>query len=445
MELVRKIAAVVFLQVTLIIASFLVIMYFESQTVLTGNTVNVAGKNRLLTSEVQNELNRVLFHGTAEGVAVFEVLDRLEENIHFLKRGGSMSGIEIPPLSPRFDDSWGDVAGMFEQYRDAASALLASGENVSATDMERFEQVGARLIALSDILTERLGHDVEDLSAQLMALQAILGTVNVVIHVLLVVFIWTTFRIHMEKRVRMEKFSTIGEFAAMMAHDMRNPLGTIRNSLGMIQKGDMPQNSVDAEMHRINRSIRRMSHQIEGVLNYVRAVPLVLEPVPVLDVLDRSLDAVTVPPNIELRLPEGRDGHGGGMTVVMCDAEKLEFVFVNLLLNAVQAIGDSPGHIEIRLHDAGPGKEGAVTLEFENSGSRITQDDMARVFDPLFTTKMQGTGLGLTSCRNIIERHNGSITASSDNDRVTFTIRLPKDRGADDGRHGEQEADTGRR
>ncbi len=108
-------------------------MYFESQTVLTGNTVNVAGKNRLLTSEVQNELNRVLFHCTAEDAAVFEALDRLEENIHFLKRGGSMSDIEIPPLSPMFDDSWADVAGMFGQYRNAASALLTSGENVSSS------------------------------------------------------------------------------------------------------------------------------------------------------------------------------------------------------------------------------------------------------------------------------------------------------------------------
>jgi len=217
------------------------------------------------------------------------------------------------------------VADAFGRYEESAAALLASGDGLSAADVEEFERIGDELIALSDALTEELGHDVEELSAQLILLQAALGTVNVAIHVLMVAFLWRIFGAHTARMVRAEKFSTIGELAAVMAHDMRNPLGTIRNSVRIIQDGRVPRAVADGELRRINRSIRRMSHQIDGVLNYARTAPLALEPVRVSEVLGRALETVDVPPNVELSLP------GDGGPTVRCDAEKIEFVFANLL------------------------------------------------------------------------------------------------------------------
>lgn len=91
-------------------------MYFGSQTVLTGNAVNVAGKNRLLASAVQNEMSRVLFYGTAEVGEIPESLDRFGENIRFLSHGGSVSGVDIPLLSPLFEGSGGDMSDAFGRY-----------------------------------------------------------------------------------------------------------------------------------------------------------------------------------------------------------------------------------------------------------------------------------------------------------------------------------------
>ena len=130
--------------------------------------------------------------------------------------------------------------------------------------------------------------------------------------------------------------------------------------------------------------------------------------------LNYSLDLVEVPKNVKVVLPKND-------AIIECDSEKLEIVFTNLILNAVQAIGvDDESTITIRLTE----KHVDVKLEFENSGPPIPDDQMSEIFKPLFTTKLKGTGLGLSSCKNIVEQHKGTITVTSN--PVTFTIRLPK-------------------
>lgn len=408
MELRYKIVTLVLLQITLIMTSFLVIIHFESQTELSGNLVNVAGKNRLLTSLVQTEIHHA-FHDSPDRDRVRGALAMLEENIRHLKSGGEYHGIEIMPIPERFDSDWQAIVQKFEQY--AASVRTVASGSAALEDLEAAERVGAELIALSDTLTGDLGRDVSDLSSYLITLQAVLGGANVVMHILMIYIMWRIIRRHTERQIKSEKFAAVGELASLIAHDMRNPLGAMRNSAALIQ-GSSQDGVIARETERINRSIKRMSHQIEGVLNYVRNPPLVLEPYSVRAILEQSLDAVTIPDTIRLGLPDND-------ATILCDSEKLEFVFSNIILNAVQAIRDDPGSITVRIYDL----DDSVEITFENSGPGITRDDLQRIFEPLFTTRMQGTGLGLTSCRNIIERHGGTITASSG--PVTFTIHLP--------------------
>ena len=414
MKFTHKIIILVSLQIFLIIASFFIIVYFESQTNLTGNIVNVAGKNRVLTSMVQIELYHKVIDPSTPDDAILNTLGNLEENIYFLKTGGSLDNIVILPLPSRFDDDWNGIEAQFKQYK-ADVSVLASRENITLQDIDTADLEGDSLVVLFDILTEKLGHDVENLSSHLILLQIALGIINVVAHIFMIMFIWRIFNMYAAERIKAEKFAIIGRFASIIAHDMRNPLGIIRNSVTLIQGGDTSE-AVNKETERINRAIKRMSHQIEGVLNYVRTVPLVLESAPIRDILEQAVESITVPDNIKLNLPEND-------IIIYCDAEKLEFVFANLILNAVQIINDSPGCIDVRLKNSPD--DDMLTLKFENSGPPIPQKNMFSLFDPLFTTKMQGTGLGLTSCQNIIERHNGTITCS--NHPVTFTIRLPKD------------------
>jgi len=213
---------------------------------------------------------------------------------------------------------------------------------------------------------------------------------------------------------RSEKISAIGQLASNIAHDLRNPLGIIRNSAERIRRqaggGGM---QVDGELDRINRAIARMSHQIEGVLNYVRTTPVIAEECGVAPMLRYALDSVDVPSGIEVSLP-------GGDAVIECDREKIEITFANLLLNAVQAIGEGGGTIDVRM-EAG---EDSVAIEFENSGPPIPEGSLGRIFEPLYTTKLKGTGLGLSGCRNIVEQHGGTIRARPD--PVVFSVVLPR-------------------
>ena len=100
---------------------------------------------------------------------------------------------------------------------------------------------------------------------------------------------------------------------------------------------------------------------------------------------------------------------------------KLTKVFINwiLRLNSIQAMYEG-GTIEIKIDE----KDNMIILEFTDSGEGIPDGDLKKVFEPLFTTKQKGTGLGLASCKNIIEQHQGKISVK--NDPTTFTIKLPK-------------------
>ena len=236
------------------------------------------------------------------------------------------------------------------------------------------------------------------------------GIINVASHIFMIYLILIIFHKNAEK----EKLATIGQLSSNIAHDVRNPLGAIRNSSKRIETQNKNQNQViNDEVARINRSVKRMSHQVEGVLNYIRIVPLVLTTKSIKEMLDYSLDMVEIPKNIKINLPEND-------VIVECDSEKLETVFTNLILNAVQAINTDDGIISIRLTY----KQADLKLEFENSGPLIPDDKLSEIFNPLFTTKLKGTGLGLSSCKNIIEQHKGTINVSSN--PVIFTISLPK-------------------
>jgi signal transduction histidine kinase len=125
------------------------------------------------------------------------------------------------------------------------------------------------------------------------------------------------------------------------------------------------------------------------------------------------MDGIVIPTKIKINIQEN-DAR------VSVDEGKLEIVFSNLIRNSIEAIGDNIGSIEIKIHDG----DKQVTTYIVDSGTGIMEDDINVVFEPLFTTKQTGTGLGLVSCKNIIEQHGGKITVK--NNPTTFTIILPK-------------------
>lgn len=217
-----------------------------------------------------------------------------------------------------------------------------------------------------------------------------------------------------EEKIKSERLTIVGNLSSNIAHDLRNPLGAIRNSTQRIELQNGEKNSIiTEEINRINRSIKRMSHQVEGVLNYVRQTPLSVRNTAVSDILNATIETLDIPENIQINSPKNNIS-------IECDLEKISIVFENIILNAIQAIGQNKGNISISLSE----KDNFVSIDFTNDGPTIPDEILSEIFEPLFTSKLKGTGLGLSSCKSMIEQHKGTLTASTN--PVTFTIRIPK-------------------
>lgn len=209
------------------------------------------------------------------------------------------------------------------------------------------------------------------------------------------------------------RYSVIGEMGASMAHDIRNPLHVIKNNLDVLKhKRSFDEDGVN-RFKIIDSAIYRIDHQINDVLDFLKEVPLEKTVHKFSTVLENSIQDIILPENIKISKPE-KD------LSIYCNARSFEAVLANIILNAIQAIGSSTGEIKISLTDS----EKATNIKIQDSGPGIKPENLSHIFEPLYTTKQEGTGLGLATCKKIIEKHNGSVGVSIN--PTTFTIMLPK-------------------
>ncbi|MCV0373464.1 MAG: HAMP domain-containing histidine kinase [Nitrosarchaeum sp.] len=219
-----------------------------------------------------------------------------------------------------------------------------------------------------------------------------------------------------EELLKSERLSAIGELSGRLAHDLRNPLSVIKMAVDLIKQypahTKISDDVVTKRIDLIEKSIQRISHQIDDVLGYVRKSPLELASISIKDTLLNAIDKIDVPSNVKIILSD-KDAH------IPCDAIKMDAVFINIITNSIQAMDDGGTiAIDISSHDD------YVMIEFTDTGSGIPEDQIDKIFEPLFTTKQKGTGLGLSICKNIVEQHGGQISVR--NNPTTFVITLPK-------------------
>lgn len=215
---------------------------------------------------------------------------------------------------------------------------------------------------------------------------------------------------------KIKRLATIGELSSRIAHDMNNPLSVIKNTINImkLQNPNLDEKTI-SNLARINRAVLRMSHQIDEVLDYVRPKPLQLDNNSMSEILDSTMDKLVIPDKVRVTLPQ-KDA------TVICDAEKMEVVFANLITNAIQAMNNE-GNIDITISEL----TDHVVIEVADTGPGIPDDVLPKIFDPLFTTRQIGTGLGLVSCKSIVEKHEGTIEVKTEVGKgTTFIIRLPK-------------------
>ena len=225
------------------------------------------------------------------------------------------------------------------------------------------------------------------------------------------------------EELQMKRLSVIGELTARIAHDMRNPLSVLKNTVEMLilkREGKMDEHE-NSQWTRVNRAIDRMQHQIEDVLDYLRNTPITKKEHSLSQIVSDSMDRIHVPEIITIHPPLAP-------ITINCDSEKLEVVFVNLFMNAIQAIGGKEGKITVTGKEISENGD-FVLIEVTDNGPGIPPEIIPRIFDPLFTTRQVGTGLGLPSCKNIVEKHGGTISVSSIVGKETkFSIKLPKNK-----------------
>jgi signal transduction histidine kinase len=217
-----------------------------------------------------------------------------------------------------------------------------------------------------------------------------------------------------QRLIQAERLSAIGELASRLAHDLRNPLSVVKGTAQLIKITNKNLDEVTLKrIELIEKSIFRMTHQIDGVLDYVKGTPIVKkDPSSLNETIISALQTLMIPTNVTINFPKDD-------IIVICDSQKMQIVFSNIILNAIQAIGENKGTINIRAKK----KQNAVEIKIEDSGPGIASNVYDKIFDPLVTTKQEGTGLGLASCKSIIEQHRGTISAT--NKPTTFTMTLP--------------------
>lgn len=215
-----------------------------------------------------------------------------------------------------------------------------------------------------------------------------------------------------EKLLKNEKLVTIGELSARLAHDIRNPLSIIQVSLENLKLMAEGKDIDKKHFDRVERAISRISHQIEDVLSFIRKEPMRFEKSHISEIIADALDSINLPDNIYFEISKNDfEFH--------CDKKRLPVALTNLILNSIQAISGK-GTIKIDCEE----NDGDIVITIEDSGKGIPTNMIEDIFEPLFTTKQQGTGLGLASVKSIIQGHGGTISVTSP--PTVFTIIMPK-------------------
>jgi len=406
-----KVSIIILCQIGIIIGSFLTLAFFESQTALLGNSINVAGKNRYLSSDFVNEVKDHTFLKNPNANPINK-LNALEKNINLLKNGGMLNEIEIPKLEMEFQEDLDKVQVNFIKLK--SEYLIFTDEeknNLTYSDIANLELEENLFIQSSNNLVGALGNHVKELSERLIILQLLLLILNVAVHIELIVIIISIYKNEFKKNQKIEKLATIGELSARLSHDMRNPLSNLNMCLKLIDEKNTDE-WVRKKIEIMNRSIIRLSHQIDNVLDFVRTKEPVLSTWNLNSILQESIDQIDVPDTMKISLPEQN-------LLIECDKEQFEILFLNLVKNSSESI-EGKGYIKIESKETS--KE--ITIQIQDSGSGIPEQYLKQIFDPLVTFKNRGTGLGLASCQNIVKSHGGTISVK--NNPTTFTIIIPK-------------------
>ncbi|MFE8605729.1 ATP-binding protein [Archangium violaceum] len=225
--------------------------------------------------------------------------------------------------------------------------------------------------------------------------------------------------------VQRERFSALGDLSAIVAHEVRNPLGVIFNAVASLRRLLKAEGDAAMLLDILSEESDRLNRMVGDLLDYTRPRETILQPEDVPQVLQDALDfASTQHQGSSLRVTLAVEVAEDVPRVPM-DRRLIRQALVNVLVNAIQAMPQG-GVVQVRARREAHGIKDVLRIDVADQGCGIPTELVHRVFEPFFTTKAQGTGLGLAVVKRNVEVHHGELALESKPGRgTTFTFRLP--------------------
>jgi PAS domain S-box-containing protein len=228
-----------------------------------------------------------------------------------------------------------------------------------------------------------------------------------------------------EQLVRQERLATLGHLASGLAHELRNPLGAIKNAVYLLTMIlESPEDDIQTALEVLNLEVDTAKIIVNNLLDFSSLSLPVFQYIDVNRTVRQALERAPLPPALETALRLSDD-----LPLIMVDPRQINQALDCLLLNAVQAMtapareGDTCGRLSIVTRAV---ENTWIEIEVRDTGVGIPPENVERIFEPLFTTRARGLGLGLAAVRKIVDAHNGRISVESQvRQGTTFTLHLP--------------------
>lgn len=221
--------------------------------------------------------------------------------------------------------------------------------------------------------------------------------------------------------VQSEKLATIGKFSTAVAHEINNPLMGIRNALSVLLSESVEDGKKKQYRDLMEQSFGRIETTVRNLLGFARKEEFRMERTDINALVQQSL--ILCEPRIKKGHVQLKTYFAPSLSFVSADPGLLQRVLLNLILNAVDAMEENEGE---RLTVTTGASDGFVKISVQDEGKGIPDEDINKIFEPFYTTKSQGTGLGLSVCQEIVQKHRGRILVHSTVGKgTTVDVLLP--------------------
>ncbi|UCF96329.1 MAG: hypothetical protein JSV89_14260 [Spirochaetaceae bacterium] len=221
--------------------------------------------------------------------------------------------------------------------------------------------------------------------------------------------------------IKSAKLATAGQLAAGLAHEIRNPLSSIKMMAQILRDRYLERAEGESEILTILAESERLNDLIKDMLEFARPSPMRFGRHNAGEIVEEILNLFRY--NTEHQCIKVITRLDSSIPPLFLDREKLRLAVMNLVLNAIQAMPQG-GTLEVTTQQH---RNGGIALNFCNDGQKIAPENLGMIFEPFFTTKKEGTGLGLAIVKMIVERHFGTVEVNSSDRRTCFSIIVPED------------------